>query len=131
MRGWVGNARFEQADLLDHRLDGISLTAILALNVFHLVDDIPRVLAQLRDLLPQGGLLISQTPCLGERGWLIRVLIGFVQKLGIAPAISELRFAELESLIRSAGFEFAESRVWDQKDATQWIVARKPSTGGE
>ena len=62
-RTQINNVRFEQADAFDQQLDDFSFSAVLALNIFHLVDDIPMVLSRLRDLLPPGGLLISQTPC--------------------------------------------------------------------
>ena len=64
----VDNISFEQLDAFDPSLARNSFSAILAFNIFHLVDDAPKVLARLHDLLVAGGLLISQTPCLGERG---------------------------------------------------------------
>ena len=83
------------------------------------------MLARLNDLLPTGGLLISETPCLGERDWLFRSLINLAQKLGLAPTICSLSSGELESLVSCGGFEILESRIWDEKNALQWIVARK------
>jgi len=124
VRTQINNARFEQADAFDQQLGDFSFSAVLALNIFHLVDDIPKVLSRLRDLLPPGGLLISQTPCLGERGWFFRALIGALQKVGVAPVISELKILDLESLVLSSGFDIVETKVWDEKDAIQWIVAR-------
>ncbi len=108
-RTQINNAQFEQADAFDQRLDDVSFSAVLALNIFHLVDDIPNVLSRLRSLLPPGGLLISQTPCLGERGWLFRSLIGALQKVGVAPVISELRIHDLESLALSSGFHIVDT----------------------
>ncbi len=126
VRTQINNARFEQADAFDQQLGDFSFSAVLALNIFHLVDDIPKVLSRLRDLLPPGGLLISQTPCLGERGWFFRALIGALQKVGVAPVISELKILDLESLVLSSGFDIVETTIWDEKDAIQWIVARNP-----
>jgi ubiquinone/menaquinone biosynthesis C-methylase UbiE len=119
------NINFIQADAFDQRLVNNSFSAIIAFSIFHLVDDIPRVLAKLNDLLRPGGLLISQTPCLGERGWIFRSLISLAQKLGLAPTIISLRIAELESLVTSGNFEIIENEIWDEKNALQWIVARK------
>ncbi len=130
-RTQINNAQFEQADAFDQQLDDVSFSAVLALNIFHLVDDIPNVLSRLRNLLPPGGLLISQTPCLGERGWFFRALIGALQKVGVAPVISELRIHDLESLVLSSGFHIVETTVWDEKDAVQWIVARNLRSGDE
>jgi ubiquinone/menaquinone biosynthesis C-methylase UbiE len=121
----VDNINFDQADVFDQRLVNNSFSAIIAFSIFHLVDDIPRVLARLNDLLRPGGLLISETPCLGEKGWIIRSLISLAQKLGLAPTIISLRIAELESLVASGNFEIIENEIWDEKNAVQWIVARK------
>ena len=74
-----------------------------------------------------GGLLFSQTPCLGERGLLFKLFVAFAQKVKIAPPIRSLTFAELESLVSGSGFEILESEIWDEKDAVQRVVARKPA----
>ena len=122
----VGNADFSHVDAFDQRLVENSFSAVTAFNIFHLVDDIPGVLARLHDLLQPGGLLVSQTPCLGERNWLVRSLIGLAQRLGFAPPIHSLTFTELESLVACSGLEILENEIWDERDAIQRVVARKP-----
>ncbi len=119
------NITFDHIDAFDQRLSSNSFSAIIAFNVFHLLDDAPKVLARLHDLLAAGGLLISQTPCLGERSWFFRSLISVLQKVGIAPLILSLTIAELESLVSSNDFQILETKIWDEKMAVQWIVARK------
>jgi len=121
----VGNINFDQMDAFDQRLVSNSFSAVVAFNIFHLLDDAPKVLARLKGLLPTEGLLISQTPCLGERSWFLRSLISLAQKLRIAPTIRSLTIVELESLVSSSGFEIFETKIWDEKNAVQWIVARK------
>jgi len=121
----VDNIKFNQIDLFDQRLESNSFSAILAFNIFHLVDDAPKVLARLNDLMAPGGLLISQTPCLGERGRFFKSMINLAQKLGLAPTIRSLRIPELESLVSGNNFEIFETKIWDEKFSVQWIVARK------
>jgi len=121
----AANINFIQADVFDQRLVNNSFSAIMAFSIFHLVDNIPGVLARLNDLLRHGGLLISETPCLGERGWIFRSLISLAQKSGLTPTIISLGIAELESIVTSGNFEIIENEIWDQKNALQWIVARK------
>lgn len=118
------NVVFDQMDAFDPRLAVGSFTAIIAFNVFHLLDDAPKVLARLNDLLAAGGLLISQTPCLAERGWVFRSLIKLAHKSGWAPPISSLTTGKLEALVNER-FEILESTIWDAKNALQWVVARK------
>jgi len=121
----VDNINFNQTDAFSQSLVSNSFSAILAFSIFHLLDDAPKVLARLNDLLSTGGLLISQTPCLGERSWIFRSLISLAQKTGLAPTIRSLTIAELESLVSSSDFEILETKIWDKKNAIQWIVARK------
>ena len=121
----VENIKFNQIDVFDQRLESNSFSAILAFNIFHLLDDAPKVLARLNDLLTPGGLLISQTPCLGHRGRFFKSIVNLAQKLGLAPTIRSLRIPELESLVSGNNFEIFETKVWDEKFSVQWIVARK------
>ncbi len=121
----VANINFDQMDAFDQRLVSKSFSAIIAFNIFHLLDDAPKVLARLNDLLAAGGLLISQTPCLGERSWFFRSFISLVQKLGLAPTIRSLTITELEPLVSSSNCEICETKMWDEKNAVQWMVARK------
>ena len=122
----VDNISFDQTDAFDQRLVSNSFSAIIAFNIFHLLDDAPKVLARLNDLMAAGGLLISQTPCLGESSWFFRSFISLAQKLGLAPTIRSLTIAESESLVYSSNFQILETKKnWDKKIVVQWIVARK------
>ena len=107
----VDNVDFSKMDVFDQRLGTNSFSAIVAFNIFHLVADLDRVLARLNDLLAAGGLLISQTPCLGDRNFAFRYLITILQKVGVAPAILSLTTNSLESLVSSAHFEIEELKI--------------------
>lgn len=121
----VSNVSFSQGDAIDEGLSRRSFSAIIAFNVFHLLDDVSKTLLRLDELLSSGGLLVSQTPCLGERNWIFRSFISLAQKVGLVPPIRSLTVAELESLVSDAKFGILESTMWDEKFAVQWIAARK------
>jgi 2-polyprenyl-3-methyl-5-hydroxy-6-metoxy-1,4-benzoquinol methylase len=121
----MDNVTFDSTDLFDRSLNTHGYTVVLAFNVLHLVEDISVVLGRINRLLPMGGLLISQTPCLGERGLLFRLFVNFAQKVKIAPPILSLTVHDLERETVGADFEIAESKEWDPKNAIHWIVARK------
>lgn len=121
----VDNVRFEQVDVFDGRLVPQAYSVIVAFNIFHLVDDAPAVLARLHALLSDGGVLISQTPCLGEWNWPLRTVMGLAQRVNLAPSIRSFKIAELESMVRNQQFEIFDSQLWDEKHAVQWIAARK------
>lgn len=121
----VDNIAFDQIDVFDQKLTPKSFSAIIAFNIFHLVVDAPKIVNRLHDLLEPEGLLISQTPCLGERRWIFRLMINLAQKMGVVPAIYSFTFADLEALIFNGNFNVVETTLWDKKNAVQWIVARK------
>jgi len=121
----IGNVTFDPAGVFDQSLDAHGYTAVLAFSVLHLVEDIRAVLCRVNELLPTGALFVSQTPCLSESSFLFKLFVGLAQKVNIAPPILRLTALELEAAIAAAGFEIAESEVWDRKKAVHWIVARK------
>ncbi len=121
----IENVEFSRADINDATLINHSFTKVLAFNIFHLVDDASKKVNRLYDLLNDGGILISETPCLGERGWLVKSLIKFAQKIGLAPPILNLTYKELESVISSNNFEIIENEVLDANSKTHWLVAKK------
>jgi len=52
-------------------------------------------------------------------------LIDLAQRSRLAPTILSLKIDELESLVVNSNFEIIETKIWDEKNAVQWIVARK------
>jgi len=121
----IDNVTFYSADVFDLSLDVDRYTAVLAFSVLHLVEEIAPVLRRVNELLPTGGLFISQTPCLGDTSFLFKLFVAFAQKVNVAPPIVSLTVLELEAAIDLAGFDISESQVWDRKKAVHWIVARK------
>ena len=121
----IQNVRFSQGTIADAQFNAGDFSAVMAFNILHLVDDITRVLAHIYDLLPDDGVLISQTPCLGEHGWLLKTVFGAVKRIGLVPQVHMLRVAEVEALIAEAGFHIEQSALWDEDNIVQWIVGRK------
>jgi len=121
----MDNVTFETADVFDRSLDAHRYAAVLAFSVLHLVDELRSVSRRVNELLPPGGLFISQTPCLGEWSFPLKMFLGFAQKMRLAPRIHGLTVLDLEAGIAGADFDIAESEVWDRKNAVHWIVARK------
>lgn len=121
----IENVAFDAVDVFDRSLDARGHTAVLAFGVLHLVEELRPVLCRVHELLPTGGLFVSQTPCFRESRLLFSLLVSLAQRAGLAPPMLRLAAAELEAGIAAAGFEIAESAVWDRDKAVHWIVARK------
>ena len=100
---------------------GTGYDAVLAHNLLHLVDDLPRTLRHAHQTLRDGGLFISKTPCLGSKKWLFRPLIGAMKLVGKAPDVLLFTPTELEQAVTDAGFEIIETGDY----ASRYIVARK------
>jgi len=103
----IENVKFSRADVDDVALVKNSFSKVLAFNILHLVDDASKKVNRLYALLNEGGIIISETPCLGERGWLVKSLIIFAQKIGLAPPILNLTYKECQlksTMSREANF---------------------------
>ncbi len=121
----VVNINFIQATLFDDTLEKNSFDVILALNFLHLLEDLPAAIKRLNELLKPEGKFISKTICMADQNRLWRVLIHFMQKLGIAPYVNFLKVAELEEIIANTDFRIIETRVFSSTSPSRFIVARK------
>ncbi|MGH1412048.1 MAG: class I SAM-dependent methyltransferase [Pelagimonas sp.] len=99
--------------------------AVLAFNLLHLVPDPEATLAHIHSQLPEGGMFISKTPCLGNKPWFIP-LIALMQLIGKAPKpVHSLRPDRLRTMITQAGFDVEEMMFFPKQNISRFIVARK------
>ncbi|MGR3660473.1 MAG: class I SAM-dependent methyltransferase [Paracoccaceae bacterium] len=119
------NTSFATTDLFDQTLTPHAYDAVLVFNVLHLIDSPARAIARLHELLTPNGLLISQTPCIGDwhraKKFLIRLAFG----VGFAPRIHRFTQNNLQTLIASNGFTITENRITEPETQTRWITAQK------
>ncbi len=101
-----------------------ALDAVMCFNLLHLVDDVEIALRQVRAMLREGGLFLSKSPCLGGKPWFAPLIWG-MQLIGKAPPmVHRFRPAELEAMIRAAGFEIVEVADYPRKLPNHFVVAR-------
>ncbi len=125
----IDNASFDRLNVMDPSLPPGSFDIITTYSVFHLVEDVSAVIRRMNELLAPGGHLISETPCLGDRGWHFGPLITVMRWIGKAPrVVHRLKAMDLEAMIRDTGFEILDSQVYNPKSRQHCILARK--TGG-
>jgi len=125
----IENIHFAQSTIFDERYKRESFDVILAFNILHFLEDTQKVMTRINELLKPGGLIISVTPCLGEKKSFINILIFllvFLQtKMGIVPYIRFFRISEFEDSIANGNFQIVETeslhRPWEQ----YFIVAKK------
>ncbi len=126
----IGNVEFVATDAGDAASEGAAYDAVLALNLLHLVPDLPAALANAHAMLKPGGHFISKTICLPEHGFplkfhAMRTALPIMRLLGKAPPVFFYRIDELEEAVQKAGFEIIETGNHPAQPPSRYIVARK------
>jgi len=119
----VKNIDFAQTTIFDEKLEKGSFDVILCFNLLHLVEDMPKVMQRINELLKPGGLIISATPCI--RGTFFGVLLSPVSKIGLIPPIKSFKISELEDSIANGNFEIVETECLHQRSQQYFIAAKK------
>ncbi len=104
--------------------EGAPYDAILAFNLLHLVEDQDALLARARSFLKPGGLLITKTPCLGEK-WFFKPMIAVMRAVGKAPYVCSQTLDDHHRAITDAGFVPIEELTQPGTPARLYMVARK------
>ena len=119
----VKDIDFTQTTVFDEKLEKGSFDVILCFNLLHLVEDMPKVMQRINELLKPGGLIISATPCI--RGTFLGVLLSPVSKIGLIPPITSFKISELEDSISNGNFEIVETECLHQRSQQYFIAAKK------
>ncbi|MEE4186957.1 MAG: class I SAM-dependent methyltransferase [Roseobacter sp.] len=98
---------------------------VVAFNLLHLLPDRKAALSEIRMMLPEGGLFISKTPCLGGVFRALQPLVAVLRWMRKAPDIRFVTPSLLEREIRETGFEIIENGDYPKRPPSHFIVARK------
>ncbi|MFC6100872.1 class I SAM-dependent methyltransferase [Olivibacter domesticus] len=120
----IRNVRYLQATIFDAGLTAGSFDLVLGIYLLHLLDDMPRVLSRVHELLKPGGVFISVTPCLSKYSF-TGIALSFANKIGLIPHLNLLKFAELETEINKADFKIIETECIKTSGQQQFIASRK------
>ena len=123
----ISNIDYIHASIFDERFDNNKYDVILAFNVLHYIDDMPRLINRINTLLQPNGVFISSTACLKERRSLIGYLVLLLGKIGVMPKMYFYKRNELESLITNENFNNIKSEKIS-KLPEYFIVARALSS---
>ena len=116
---------FKQGRPGDGSLPQGPFDAILAFNLLHLLPDLPAALAEARNLLKPGGLLITKTPCLGGPWLALWPIVRILGVFGKAPPIRFLSPTTLEARITASGFTILDRDDLPRRPPSRFLVARK------
>lgn len=118
------NLRFVVADVGQALASG-PCDVVCAINVLHLVDDMPATLAQIHAHLPQGAHLIMKIWCFADVTWRIRAIFSTLAVFGLFPAIRKLRHSDVLDALHLAGFEVVAEKVFGDYPQNPYFVLRK------
>jgi SAM-dependent methyltransferase len=124
------NVTFRVGDIFDPTNAAAGYDAVLAHNLLHLVDDLPKSLAHIHGLLKPGGLLISKTFCvdpahLTPKIRAMRAILPIMQLVGKAPFVAFMTSGDYEAHITQAGFKIIETGNYPATEPRRYVVARK------
>jgi 2-polyprenyl-3-methyl-5-hydroxy-6-metoxy-1,4-benzoquinol methylase len=105
----IANINYIQASIFDERFEDEKYDAILAFNVLHYIEDLPRLIERINTLLKPNGIFVSSTACLKEKRSLVGYLVLLLTKIGMMPKIFFYKKNELEALITNGNFEMLKS----------------------
>jgi 2-polyprenyl-3-methyl-5-hydroxy-6-metoxy-1,4-benzoquinol methylase len=125
----AANVSFAQATIFDESLERGSFDVVLAFAILHLLEDVPEVLLRIDELLKPGGLLISVTPCLGEKGTLpvrsLMLLVRSATTLRVIPPVWRPTIRELQGLMEAAGLAVIVTDELVHSTSEYFVVAEK------
>ncbi len=126
----IANVGFITADVFDEAVPAGPHDVVLALNLLHLLEDVPAAVNRINGLLKPGGLFISKTVCRFGAGVplklrLMKLVLPLMQMIGKAPFVQFMAIEELEGTITAGGFEIIEAGNFPASPPLRYIVARK------
>ncbi|XMB66614.1 class I SAM-dependent methyltransferase [Mycoplasmatota bacterium zrk1] len=120
----IKNIEYAHSTIFDERYEKDSFDVILVFYVLHLIEDTPKVIQRINELLKPGGLFISVTPCMGEKRFL-RKLLYLLSKIGLVPNIRSFKIFELVDLIDNGNFIEVETECLNQSSQEYFVVSKK------
>ncbi len=121
----IMNVVYHVMDIMDGKIEPGRFDTVCAFNILYFLRDLDGVLRRIHDLLPAGGMFISATDCVGEKGGLKTVVMKAAAALGIVPYMRYFTMAGLASRIAKAGFRIEDRENLFDSPPNLFIAARK------
>ncbi|MEN6456798.1 MAG: class I SAM-dependent methyltransferase [Prolixibacteraceae bacterium] len=103
----IKNIDFERTPIFDEKFKAGSFDAIIAFNIFHLLEEPQKYFQRINQLLKPGGLIISSTPCMSEAPLLNSVLKVF-SFIGLTPKLNSFTSSDMEHMLLNESFMTVE-----------------------
>ena len=119
------NIDFMYMSLFDEYLKGGDYDVVLTFNVFHLQEDLDKVIQRIYQLLKPQGRLFCKSVCMGRSFKLVTPIINFLSRFNILPRINAFTHKELEASLEKHHLKVVESKDHAAEEKTRFIVAEK------
>jgi 2-polyprenyl-3-methyl-5-hydroxy-6-metoxy-1,4-benzoquinol methylase len=103
----IQNIDFERTTIFDEKFKVGSFDVIIALNIFHLLEEPQKYFQRINQILKPGGLVISSTPCMSEALILNSVLKVF-SFIGLTPKLNSFTSSDMEHMLINESFKTIE-----------------------
>jgi 2-polyprenyl-3-methyl-5-hydroxy-6-metoxy-1,4-benzoquinol methylase len=120
----IKNIDYSHSTIFNERYKRGSFDVILDFYVLHLLEDTHMVMRRMNELLKPGGLMISATPCMGEKPF-SSTLLSLASRVGLVPKIRSFKISELENSIADEKFEIIGTELLNKSTQEYFIVAKK------
>jgi 2-polyprenyl-3-methyl-5-hydroxy-6-metoxy-1,4-benzoquinol methylase len=124
IRNKIQNIEYFHTTIFDERFRQDSIDVIMVFNIMHLLEDPQKAIQRINKLLKPGGIIISATPCLGEKP-LLNSLLSIGSKIGITPEIISFKTNELDNLFIKGNFELVETDYLKKNSPQYLLIAKK------
>ncbi len=120
----IQNIAYAHTTIYDDRINRGSFDIVLAFFILHLVEDIQKTIQRINELLKPGGLIISVTPCFGEKK-ILNISLSILSKFGLVPDLKSFKANEIEDLFADGNFEITENEDLHKAIPQYFIVTKK------
>ncbi len=100
----IKNIDFERTTIFDEKFKVGSFDAIIAFNIFHLLEEPQKYFQRINQILKPGGLIISSTPCMSE-ALLLNIVLKLFSFFGLTPKLNAFTSSEMEHLLLNESFK--------------------------
>jgi len=124
----IRNINFERTTIFDEKFKVGSFDAIIAFNIFHLLEEPQKYFQRVNQLLKPGGLIISSTPCMSET-LLLNSVLKLFSFIGLTPKLNSFSSSDLENMLLKESFKILELKRIKPKSPVYICILKKMVLG--
>lgn len=122
----IDNVEFIKSPLAQASFPDERFNVVMGFYVMHFQEDVEAVFKQIYKWLKPGGLLITESACLGENNKFMGKAVRFAGHFGFLPLINLLTYSQLEQALENAGFSLVEKSKFSKSSTGEYtLIASK------